>query len=110
MFIVWSLIRFTVGSNSHAVSRQEEWSLRKTEEFESEADAKEFVRNAHRRNSEFILLANTLDAITREQFLDEFSFDPKYAAKRQFFIGSKQVIIKQIAEALAHARIDVKWV
>jgi hypothetical protein len=104
---VFVLRRLGMGTNAFGVARTEEWQLNLVDHFANEAEAKDYVRKQHRRNSEFILLAHTLGVEQRETFLEEFSFGSQYITKRQFYIGTKPQIRESIVAALRDESVRV---
>lgn len=92
---VWMIAITSVPNNSHCTDRTEEWKLKLDGTFDSEQEAKDYVKQQTRCHpSTFGEVAKWLIQYDTEEekqaFLDEFCFDEtktQYAFKRRFFVG-----------------------
>lgn len=69
-------------------------------EFSNSEEARDYVRDQHRFNPVFVILAHSMMSDERDRFLDLFSFyDDRYLLHRTYFTGDEEILEKKIKEA-----------
>jgi len=107
-YSVYKIDTYPAGCNAYGVDRDENWIVRFDKHFDTDAEAREYIRQKTKMCS---TLPNLLiDLKTEEEkqaFTDEFCFhNNRYLAHRRHFLGTPP--IKDIKLALQHDGIDVR--
>ena len=83
---VYFLEKYPNKSNAYAVSRSETWTFSLDKSFESEEEAREYVRDKNRYTPEFVLQAEGILGDQREELLDNYTFTNQYLLKKRYFL------------------------
>ena len=108
-FQVFRVQRWANTHNTHGIDRSEEWVIKKDEGFLSEEAAKEYIKERHRSNHIFITLTELLTPREKENFLEVFSFDPRYSLSQTHFLAENKGQVQAIlSRACREAGISIQ--
>lgn len=103
---VYRIETFPAQTNSHTIGlRHENWVLKPDRTFQTEDEAKEYVRMRNRLATELPNLLITLPAAERPAFVDRFCFGDEYWDLRRYFLGRPPA--EKIIQALKIASLQV---
>lgn len=85
---VYRIQTFSAGKNSHYIDREESWVLKKDKTFETEQEAKQYIRERSMVHTDLALFTTDIaDADRKRTFVNDFCFDDdKYYHLRRFFL------------------------
>lgn len=106
MYQTYFLEKYPLQSNAYTVSRSEKWVFRKEKCFEDMEEAKAFVRMKNRYTPEFVLQAENVNGIRREELLDKFCFTNNYMLKKRYFLDP--LPIQQIKNSILQEHIHLE--
>lgn len=86
MHKVYFLEKYSSLTNAYKTSREETWSWKTDKTFDNESDASEYMREKNRYTPEFVLVAEGINGVKREELLTRFCFDDKYLLKKRYFV------------------------
>ena len=97
MIQVYYLEKYPITTNAYSISRSEQWEFKKDKEFESLDDAKQYIRDRTKSNSEFILYAYGHTGLKRAELLEKFCFTDDFVHKLRYFLEPcKEKIIEKL--------------
>lgn len=100
---VFKILKSPIGTNSHSVSRSEEWEFKLCESFESVTDAKKFIMSESKFLPDFVRITIHLSVEEKEKFISSFCFDfnPLYSLYQKFVLEQdKQRLVDAVKSAL----------
>ena len=100
-YVVFKLFTVDTFGNSHALNRDESWTLMRDRIFNNLEEAKQYVIDKNRVHSDMVNLGFNLKDTEKDTFYDEFCFtNDKYVHKRRYFLGApdKKKIIQNLRE------------
>jgi hypothetical protein len=97
MFQVYYLEKYPITTNAFSVSRTEQWEFKKDKQFESEEEAKIYIKNKTKSLPDFVLYAEGFIGDKRNELLDKFCFSDDFLLKNKYFLEPcKDKIIKKL--------------
>lgn len=106
-FKVYKIDTFPGGSNSYGVDRSENWYVKKDSAFDTLKEARDYIISKNMLLSDLPLYTHAIqDDDARNKVINDFCFDdPKFAAKRRFWLGKPNV--EEMKKALAHDGVKI---
>ncbi len=114
MFQVFKVVKYTKDgcSNSHSINRNEEWVLKADQSFTSLKEARQYVLMCHEQNPYFksliVDIQKKLSKDDKLRILTDFALDNDlYFLQRNYFIGTKDEILKKLSKFLVKEKIKI---
>lgn len=87
-YVVTKLFIVDTFGNSHAINRDESWTLKKDRFFASLEEAKQYVIDKNKIHSDMVRFGFHLPDEEKDAFYQEFCFtNDKYLHQRRYFLG-----------------------
>jgi hypothetical protein len=105
MHKIYFLEKYPTQSNAYTISRTEKWTFRNEKCFTDLEEAKEYIREKNKYTPEFVLQAENISGIAREELLDRYCFTNNYILKRRYFMDP--LPIQQINNSIVQSGINL---
>jgi len=110
-FQVFKIDTYDIKGNTYGVGREESWIARKNKSFETEKEAKEYIRKQSLIHTDLINFLTKgmgiLESKEKEDMIEKFCFtEDRFLLYRRFFLG--YVPEKEIRRALKASNLTPK--
>lgn len=110
MSLVYRIDTYATKGNSHEIGgRHESWFLHHDRTFDSDEQARAYIRAQSRLNTNLPNLLISLPADKREEFVNDFCFGDGYWSERRYFLGYPPVNRIQEAIRASGVKLRADW-